>query len=271
MPSGERLGGKTAVIVGAGQTAGETIGNGRATSILFAREGARLLLVDRDEASVNETAAMIAAEGGHAEVYLADITTEEACAALAGAAVEHLGRVDILHNNVGIGHVRDGAPLDVPVEIWDRIMNVNLRAMWLTCKHVIPVMREQGGGAVVNISSIAAVASAPSAFLTAYKVSKAGINALTQHLALSNASHGVRVNTIMPGLIDTPMGVDSAARARGMSREELAAARARTVPSGHQGTGWDIAYAALYLASDEASFVNGVILPVDGGQIARVG
>jgi NAD(P)-dependent dehydrogenase (short-subunit alcohol dehydrogenase family) len=267
----ERLANKTAIIVGAGQTEGETIGNGRATAILFAREGARVLLVDRDEVSVGETAAMIAKEGGQAEVHIADISTEEACVAVAHAGVERLGRIDILHNNVGIGHIKDGSPLDVPAEIWDRIMNINLRAMWLTCKHVIPVMREQGGGAVVNISSIAAVASAPSAFLTAYKVSKAGINALTQHLAVSNARYGVRVNTIMPGLIDTPMGVDSAARARGMSREELAAARAKTVPSGHQGTGWDIGYAALYLASDEANFVNGVILPVDGGQIARVG
>lgn len=267
----DRLAGKTAIIVGAGQTVGETIGNGRATAMLFAREGARLLLVDRDEQSVGETADMIASEGGQAEVHIADISTEEACVVVAHTGVERLGRIDILHNNVGIGHARDGSPLDVPVEIWDRIMNVNLRAMWLTCKHVIPVMREQGGGAVVNISSIAAVASAASAFLTAYKVSKAGINALTQHLAVSNARYGVRVNTIMPGLIDTPMGVDSAAKARGMSREELADARAKTVPSGHQGTGWDIAYAALYLASDEANFVNGVILPVDGGQIARVG
>lgn len=148
-------------------------------------------------------------------------------------------------------------------------MDVNLKAMWLTCKHVVPVMRHQGGGSIVAVSSVASIAAAGN--LTAYKVSKAGMNALIHALATTNAKHGVRANAILPGLIDTPMAVDAQARVMGIDREELAAARASRVPMKHQGTAWDVAYAALYLASDEAAFVTGVLLPIDGGQSAMVG
>jgi NAD(P)-dependent dehydrogenase (short-subunit alcohol dehydrogenase family) len=265
---GGRLADKRAVVVGAGQTVGETIGNGRATAMLFAREGATVLLVDRDEASVAETHALITAEGGSAEIHIADVTDEAQCEGLIAHAVDSMGRIDILHNNVGIG-AGDGPPSKVSAEAWDRILDVNLTAMWLTCKHAIAPMREQGSGAIVNISSLAAIAAAST--LTAYKVSKAGVNALTQTLAAAHARHGIRVNAIMPGLIDTPMAVDAAARAAGRPREDLAAARARHVPLGHQGSAWDVAHAALYLASDEAAFVTGVVLPVDGGQSAMVG
>jgi NAD(P)-dependent dehydrogenase (short-subunit alcohol dehydrogenase family) len=263
-----RLEGKRAVIVGAGQTEGETIGNGRATALLFARHGADLLLVDRDEASVAETRDRIVADGGRAEIHVANINDEAACAALAARALDVLGRIDVLHNNVGIG-AGDARPTDLEERAWDRIIDVNLKAMWLTCKHVVPAMREQGGGAIVNISSLAAIAAAST--LTAYKVSKAGVNALTQTLAVAHASDGIRVNAIMPGLIDTPMAVDANARATGRSRDDLAAARARLVPLGHQGTAWDVAHAALFLASDDAAFITGVVLPVDGGQGAMVG
>jgi NAD(P)-dependent dehydrogenase (short-subunit alcohol dehydrogenase family) len=263
-----RLAGKAAVVVGAGQTAGETIGNGRATALLFAREGAEVLLVDRDEASVTETCELVTAEGGRAAIHVADITDEDACVALAARAVERFGRIDVLHNNVGIG-AHDGRPTKLEADAWDRILDVNLKAMWQTCKHVVPVMREQGGGAIVNISSLAAIAAATR--LTAYKVSKAGVNALTQALAVAHATDGIRVNAIMPGLIDTPMAVDALARTLDRPREQVAAARAADVPLGHQGTAWDVAHAALYLASDEAAFVTGVVLPVDGGQAARIG
>jgi len=266
--NGGRLAGKCAVIVGAGQTAGETIGNGRATALLFAREGARVMLVDRDESSVGATRDLIVAEGGDAQVHVADITDEEQCEALVAQAIASLGRIDVLHNNVGIG-AGDGPPSKVSAEVWDRIIDVNLKAMWLTCKHAVGPMREQGSGAIVNISSLAAIAAAST--LTAYKISKAGVNALTQTLAAAHARHGIRVNAIMPGLIDTPMAVDAAARAVGRPREELAEARRRHVPLGHQGTAWDVAHAALFLASDEAAFITGVILPVDGGQAAMVG
>jgi NAD(P)-dependent dehydrogenase (short-subunit alcohol dehydrogenase family) len=263
-----RLAGKTAIVVGAGQTEGETIGNGRATALLFAREGAKLVLVDRDEESVRQTRDRIADAGGDAEVHIADISSEEQCEGLAARAVALLGRIDVLHNNVGIGG-HDDYPTRLAADVWDRIIDVNLKAMWLTCKHVLPVMREQGSGSIINISSLAAIGGAPR--LTAYKVSKAGVNALTQTMAVAHATHGIRVNAIAPGLIDTPMAVDSAARLMGRSRDDLAAARAERVPTGHQGSAWDVAYAALYLASDESQFVTGIVLPVDGGQGAMVG
>jgi NAD(P)-dependent dehydrogenase (short-subunit alcohol dehydrogenase family) len=267
---GERLAGKTAVVVGAGQTAGTTIGNGRATAMLFAREGARVLLVDRDDDSLRETLSRIEIERpGVADTLVADINDEDACRALVERALECFGgRIDVLHNNVGIG-AGDGGPTTLDAAAWDRIVDTNVKAMWLTCKHVVPVMREQQGGAIVNISSIAAIAGVGN--LTAYKISKAGVNALTQALAVTNARFGIRVNAIMPGLIDTPMAVDATARARGIPRESVAEARARTVPLGHQGTAWDIAHAALFLASDDAAFITGVVLPVDGGQSAQVG
>jgi NAD(P)-dependent dehydrogenase (short-subunit alcohol dehydrogenase family) len=265
---GERIAGKRAVVVGAGQTPGETIGNGRATALLFAREGAHVALVDRDPDSVAETKAMIEAEGGRAEVIVADISEEANCVELVTTARELLGGIDILHNNVGIGG-GDASPTRLDEAVWDRIMRVNLKAMWLTCKHVVPIMRDQGSGSIVNISSTAAIMAANS--LTAYKISKAGVNALTQTLASSNARHGIRANAIMPGLMDTPMAVDAMARATGRPRDEIAGARSSRVPTGAQGTAWDVAYAALFLASDEARFISGVILPVDGGQSTQVG
>jgi len=263
-----RLGGKRAVVVGAGQTPGETTGNGRAVALLFAREGARALVVDRDAASAEETRALIVGEGGQADVHVADIARDGGAASVVEAAVAALGGIDVLHNNVGIG-VGDSTPARLEEDAWDRILDVNLKAMWLTCKHALPVMREQRSGAIVNISSLAAVAAAGS--LTAYKVSKAGVNALTQNLALTNARYGIRANAIMPGFIDTPMAVDAPARAMGQDREAYASARATRVPLGHQGTAWDVAHAALFLASDEARFITGVVLPVDGGQGAMVG
>jgi NAD(P)-dependent dehydrogenase (short-subunit alcohol dehydrogenase family) len=263
-----RLEGKTAVIVGGGQTPGATIGNGRATALRFAEEGAALLVVDREADAAEETRAAILAAGGRAEVLVADITSAGAPADIARTAVSVLGRIDILHNNVGIG-AGDATPTRLTEDAWDRIMEVNVRAMWRTCKEVVPVMRDQGAGAIVCVSSIAAVAAAGN--LTAYKISKAGVNALVQSLATTNARHGIRVNGIMPGLIDTPMGVDQPAESLGTSREDYAETRARMVPLRRQGTAWDVANAALFLASDEASFITGVVLAVDGGQTAMVG
>jgi NAD(P)-dependent dehydrogenase (short-subunit alcohol dehydrogenase family) len=263
-----RLQGKTAVVIGAGQRPGPTVGNGRATAIRFAQEGAHVLVVDRHADSAEETRAVIAEEGGEADVLASDIVAAGAPASIAEEAVAVLGRIDVLHNNVGVG-AGDATPTRLTEDAWDHILDVNLKAMWLVCKHIVPIMRQRGAGAIVCVSSIAAVTAAGN--LTAYKISKAGVNALVQSLAITNARHGIRVNGIMPGLIDTPMGVDAAAEARGMAREELAAARAELVPLQHQGTAWDIANAALFLASDEAAFITGVVLPVDGGQTAMVG
>ncbi|HUF33961.1 MAG TPA: SDR family NAD(P)-dependent oxidoreductase [Acidimicrobiales bacterium] len=263
MSDGGRLAGKTAVVVGAGQTPGETVGNGRATALTFAREGARVFAVDRDRESLDETVAMIREAGGEVTAHVASIGPEEVCRRMIEAAHAALGRIDILHNNVGIG-AGDAGVSSLEERAWDRIMDVNLKAMWLTCKHVLPVMRDQRAGAIVNISSIAAIEVPGN--LVAYKISKAGVNALTQSLAASNARFNIRANAIMPGLMDTPMAVDAAARASGRTRDEIAAARAAVVPLGHQGTAWDVANAALFLASDESAFVTGVLLSVDGGQ-----
>jgi len=191
-----RLAGKLAIVVGAGQTPGETMGNGRATAILFAREGARVLAVDRDLASAEETVAAIAAEGGDARAFRADATREADCEALVRAALEGSGRIDVLHNNVGIGG-GDAGPAHVREEDWDRILAVNLKSVVFPCKHTLPVMRAQGGGAITNVSSVAAVCSTG---IVAYKTSKAGVNAYTQALAIGNARHGIRANAIMPGL-----------------------------------------------------------------------
>jgi NAD(P)-dependent dehydrogenase (short-subunit alcohol dehydrogenase family) len=261
-----RLRDKVAIVVGAGQTLGETIGNGRATAITFAREGAKVVLVDRRADSAKDTQAML--EGGESVFNEADVTNPEDCAAIVKAAIDAFGRVDVLHNNVGIG-AGDGNIASVSDEAWQRIIDVNLTGMFNTCKAALPMMRDQGSGAILNISSIASICSVP---LLAYKVSKAGVNALTQQLALANAKYGVRVNAILPGLMDTPMAVDAMARATGTDRADYAAFRDAQVPLlGKQGTAWDVANAALFLASDEARFITGVLLPVDGGQSAKVG
>lgn len=257
-----------AAVIGAGQTPGATIGNGRATAILLAREGARVMLVDRRLESAEETRAMIEEEGGECFSFEADITREEDCRALAQACVERFGRIDLLHNNVGIGG-GDAGPTRLEVAEWDRIFDVNLKGPFLTCKHVLPIMREQGAGSIVNISSIAAVCSVG---IVAYKTSKAGLNAFTHSLALGNARHGIRVNAIMPGLMDTPMAIQGISEARGVDPEALSKARDSQVPLGRKmGTAWDVAQASLFLHSDEAGFITGVILPVDGGQSARIG
>ncbi|MFZ5914167.1 MAG: SDR family NAD(P)-dependent oxidoreductase [Pseudomonadota bacterium] len=263
-----RLAGKKAIVIGAGQTPGETIGNGRAAAVLFAREGAEVMCVDKRLSSAQDTVDMITGEGGAAFAHECDITSETANAEMVKAALARMGRIDILHNNVGIGF-GDAPPHQLTEEVYDQIMLVNLKAMWLTCKQVIPVMREQKSGAIINISSAAAVSSGG---ITAYEISKAGVNKLTQSIAMNNAKHGVRCNVIMPGLMDTPMAIEGNVKARGLSREEVRAMRDRLVPlRGKMGSGWDVAYGALYLASDEANFVTGAVLPIDGGHSAKVG
>ncbi|MDB5704185.1 MAG: family NAD(P)-dependent oxidoreductase [Sphingomonas bacterium] len=262
-----RLAGKAAVVIGAGQTPGDTIGNGRATAILFAREGARVFCVDRDLARAEETAAAIAAEGGEAVAHAADIRDEAACAALIAAARDAFGRIDILHNNVG-GGAGDGPVDSIDPDRFDAILHLNLTAMLQTIKHVLPVMRGQGGGAIVNISSLASIAPAG---IIAYEISKAGVNKLTTSVAALNARHRIRCNAILPGLIDTPMAIQGWAGMTGEAQAELRAKRNARVPMGRMGTAWDVAHAALWLASDDARFVTGALLPVDGGQSVRLG
>jgi NAD(P)-dependent dehydrogenase (short-subunit alcohol dehydrogenase family) len=264
----KRLEGKAAIVVGAGQTPGMSIGNGRAVSLLFARAGARVLLVDNRMESAAETHAMIQKEGGQSLPFAADVTRAEDCRQLAEKCVQAYGKIDILVNNVGIGG-GDFGVVELEEDLWDRVLKVNLKSMYLTCKHVLPYMERQGSGSIVNISSVASVCDHPSVI---YKTSKAGVNALTHSIAVKYASKGIRVNAIMPGYMNTPMAIEAISKRRGMSREELIHQRDRLVPlKGGMGTGWDTAYAALFLASDEAKFITAVILPVDGGQCAKIG
>jgi len=263
-----RLEGKRAVVVGAGQTPGETIGNGRAAAVLFAREGAEVLLVDRDLAAAQDTEREITEAGGRAASFAADITSEEQCEAMVQEAVDKLGGIDVLHNNVGIGS-HDGSATRITEAGLDHIIDVNLKGLIWTCKYALPVMRPQGSGSIINISSVAAVTPFPG---VGYNTTKAAVNAYTHSLAMGNAKHGIRVNTIMPGLMHTPMAIDANLAYRDMTREELIAQRDALVPLGRKmGTGWDVGYAALFLASDEARFITGVALPVDGGATARIG
>ena len=267
-----RLAGKKAIVVGAGQTAGadlggETIGNGRAMAILFAREGAEVLCVDNRLDSAIETVAMITKEGGKASAFAADVTKWAECASIATEAKTRMGRIDILVNNVGTGR-GDAPPHGIEEEHWDRIMGINLKSMTATIRHVLPVMREQKSGAILNISSLAAIAGS---HMVTYEVSKMAVNRLTTVVAVGNAKHGIRCNVIMPGLMDTPMAIGGISAARGIDPEKLRSERSARVPMGHMGTGWDTAYAALFLCSEEAKFITGVALPVDGGMAVNIG
>jgi NAD(P)-dependent dehydrogenase (short-subunit alcohol dehydrogenase family) len=260
-----RLEGQVAIVVGAGQSPGESVGNGRASALTYAREGARVLCVDRNVASAEETAGLIVDEGGGARSFEADATSEAALQEMVATCVREFGRIDILHNNVGISLTGNDAPItEITEEAFDRCMAVNLKSMVLACKHVLPVMRDQESGVITNISSAAAKTAYP---LIAYKVSKAAVVALTENVAVANAAYGIRCNTILPGLVDTPMGVDSRVREMGLSREEVVAMRRAKVPlKGHIGTGWDVANAALFLASKDAGYITGISLLVDGGR-----
>ncbi len=262
-----RLAGKIAIVVGAGQTPGATIGNGRATAIRFAEEGARVLLVDRDLESAEQTLTMINERGGDGSCLKADVTDEAQCRAIAETCVERYGRIDVLHNNVGIG-LNDSGPTKITEAVWDQIFDVNLKGIMFICKHTLPVMRKQGSGNIINISSIAAICEMG---LVSYKASKAALNAYTHTLATGGAKFGIRANVIMPGLMNTPMAIEGYVEA-GHDRETLIEKRNASVPLlGEMGTAWDVANAALFLASDEAKFITGVCLPVDGGQSALIG
>jgi NAD(P)-dependent dehydrogenase (short-subunit alcohol dehydrogenase family) len=263
-----RLRDKVAIIVGGGQVPGEGLGNGRAASILFAREGAKVIVADRNIESAQETVALVEKEGGVAFAVRADITVDADCKALAEAAVARFKRIDILHNNVGIG-TGDSGPTKITDEAWDRIFDVNVKGAMHTVRHALPVMRTQGSGVILNVSSIASVCSTN---LLAYKSSKAALNAFTHSIALTNAKHGIRANSILPGLMNTPMAIEGISQGRGIDRNQLIDARNAMVPlKGGMGTAWDVAHAALFLASDEARFITGINLPVDGGQSARIG
>lgn len=261
---GDRLRGKVALVMGAGSS-GPGWGNGKAAAVLFAREGARVVAVDRNRAAAEETAEIIRLEGGQAIAVTCDATVEAQVVATVERATAAFGTIDILDNNIGIAEV--GGIVEVSDAEWDRVLAVNLKTAIHAMKHVIPVMLARGGGSIVNISSVAALRYTGVPYCT-YSATKAALSHLSRTTAAEYASRKIRVNAISPGLMKTPMVEQSAGLAKtygGGDVEAMWKKRDSQVPMGHQGDAWDVAYAALYLASEEAKYVTGIELVVDGG------
>ena len=257
---GSRLKDKVAIVTGAGATGiGDFVGIGQAISVLFARQGARVLLVDRDQRNAEITLATIKEEGGEASIFAGDVTSNADCQGMAEAARSRYGNVNVLVNNVGISG--PGSVTDVDEEFWDTVMDVNLKSVMLTSKHAIPQMTAAGGGSIINLSSIVGLRAGSGRPSHPYAASKAGIIGLSNSMAVHYGRDNIRVNCIAPGHVHSPMV------ARHTSTEMLDLRR-RAGPLGIEGTSWDVAYAALFLASDESRWVSGVTLPVDAGLLA---
>jgi NAD(P)-dependent dehydrogenase (short-subunit alcohol dehydrogenase family) len=264
-----RMQGKKTLVVGAGQLPHEVVGNGRAIAVLLAREGADVVAVDCEKARADATVEQIVAEGGRAHAIVADITDPDDCAALVAEAHATMGRIDALVNVVG-GSQGDAGPLELDLEGWQNVMDLNLRGTWLTSRAVVPIMQDQGGGAITNISSVGSRAAGGTFF--AYSVSKSGVNALTHFFAVQYAPFGIRCNVILPSWILTPHAMEGLVRGGVVSTEDAIKERGhQSVPLGRMGTAWDVANAVLFLSSDESSFVTGLEMPVDGGTLAVVG
>jgi NAD(P)-dependent dehydrogenase (short-subunit alcohol dehydrogenase family) len=257
----KRLAGKVAIVTGAGSRA-EGIGNGRAAAILLARHGARVALLDAMRGWAEATRGMIEAEGGESWVVEADVGNPAACAAAVAETVSRCGRLDILVNNVGIAGP-PGTAVEVDPEAWDQAMRINVTSMVLMAKYAIPEMRKLGAGAIVNIASVAGLTGGHPNLL--YATSKGAIVQLTRAMAAQHGADGIRVNCIAPGMVYTPM-----VYSRGMSPELRDARRRRSLLK-TEGTGWDVGNGVLYLVSDEARWVTGVILPIDAGATAASG
>ena len=267
-----RLKDRVAIVVGAGSS-GPGWGNGKCTAMTFAREGARVFCVDLRRAAAEETAGLIAREGGDAVAHEADVSRNADAGAMVAACLAKWGHIDVLDNNVGIAS--SGGPVELAEDEWQHVFDVNVKSFFLTAKHVLPVMEKQRRGAIVNVSSIASIRSPKGISYVAYNASKGAVNSLTMAIASQYADKGIRCNAILPGLMHTPM-IDVLAEqyARGekdhnQAYERMIAIRDKASPTGKMGTGWDTANAALYLASDEAAYVNGHLLVVDGGITIR--
>ena len=261
----ERLQQKIALVFGAGSS-GPGWGNGKATAVEFAREGAKVIAVDLNLAAAEETHRVIEQEGGSCTALAADVTNSESIKSAVTATMAQYGRIDILHNNVGV--TKMGGPVELAEEEWHRAIDLNLTSVYLTCKYVLPIMVHQGSGAIINISSLAAIRYTGYSYF-AYYAAKAGVNQATVAIALQYAAQGIRANAIVAGFIDTPL-IHTQIAGQYASREEMMRERNRLTPMGRMGTAWDIAKAAVFLASDEAQYITGVCLPVDGGASARI-
>ena len=253
-----RLDGKVCIVVGAGARDGG-VGTGCATAVVFAREGGRVLVVDRDSSAASCTREMIAAEGGEAEVFVGDITQEASAAGMVDAALRHWGTVDVLDNNIGVQQF--GTVVDATESAWDAALSSNLKPVIFASKYAIPVMVDNGGGSVVNISSISAYR--PRGDNAPYSTAKGAIIALTAAMAVDHGAAGVRVNCVVPGPIFTPMALDDGLSDERREQRRLASTIKR------EGTGWDVAYAALFFACDESRYITGAVLPVEGGVMLR--
>jgi NAD(P)-dependent dehydrogenase (short-subunit alcohol dehydrogenase family) len=261
-----RLQDKVAIVTGAGSV-GPGWGNGRATAVRFAEEGAKIFAVDRNLDSTAETVERVKAVGGDIVVHQCDVTDSKSVAAMVAACVARYGRVDVLVNNVG-GSAH-GGPVEMSEEVWDAQIDFNLKSVFLTLKHVLPVMERQNGGSIVNLASTSGIRFT-GAFQIGYAATKAGVIQLSRVVAVQYAAKGIRVNTVVPGQLHTPMVEARLARQRaGGDVEALLAQRLKRIPVGFAGDGRDTANAALFLASDEARFVTGTELVVDGGMSVR--
>ncbi len=258
---GQRVKDKVALVFGAGSS-GPGWGNGKAAAALYAREGARVYAVDVRAEAAEETRRVIQAEGGHCHALVADVTQSAQIQAVVARVLDEAGRIDILHNNVGITEMGD--PIEASEESWHRVLDTNLTGVFLTCKHILPTMLAQGGGSIINISSLASIQVNTYPY-TSYYAAKAGLNHLTRSLAVRYAPEGVRVNAVLPGVIDTPLIYQQIA-GQFQDVEEMRRRRNAASPMGRMGDAWDVAHAALFLASDEAKYITGVCLPVDGGK-----
>jgi NAD(P)-dependent dehydrogenase (short-subunit alcohol dehydrogenase family) len=266
----ERLKGRIAMVVGAGSI-GPGWGNGKATAVTFAREGAQVFCVDRNGAAAEQTAGIITSEGGSAAAFTADVSRAADVEAMVAACLKAFGRIDVLDNNVGIAEI--GSVVDVSEAEWDRVFAVNLKSAYFSMKHVVPVMQRQGGGSIINSSSIASIRHLGISYVT-YAATKAAMNQMTRTTAVQYAPDHIRVNAILPGLMKTPMVEHSAGLAESYARGDVEAmwrARDAQVPMGHMGDAWDVANAALFLASDESKYITGIELVVDGGITCKVG
>ena len=263
---GGRLHDKVALVVGAGSV-GEGWGNGKAAAVLFARQGAKLFAADINLAAAEETRSIIAGEDGICATGAVDATRSDQVLAMVEACIDAFGRIDILHNNVGGSE--PGGPVEMSEEVWDANIDLNLKSAFLTCKHVLPVMQRQGGGAIVNVSSVAGLRTTAGRPMVAYHSSKAALIQFTRAVATQYAKQGIRANCVVPGLMNTPLVVHRIARQYGGGKlQETIDRRNAACPTGKMGDAWDVAYAALYLASDEAKYVTATQIVVDGGLTA---
>ena len=261
-----RLQDKVIFVTGAGSI-GEGWGNGKAAAVQFAREGGKVFASDINQAALDEVMEIIRDEGGTVEGQTCDVSRADEVEAAVKACMDAFGRIDVLHNNVGI--IDPGTPEQLSEEQWDRLMAINVKSIYLTCRHILPIMVAQGKGAIINVSSIASTHSLGYPCIS-YTASKGAVNAFTRDIALNYGPKGIRCNTILPGLMNTPLIHQKNVVSVYGSAEEMVRQRDALVPVGHMGDGWDVAHAAVFLASDEAKSITGIELPIDGGITLKI-